>query len=140
MGLGFARCGQSPEAVAEHLVATDLQSPMEATYTETLKFVVADAELPLVREQIAELGRELGLRFESIQERDERFGKTRLEVTTTGPVNRISDFEEAFAGDAWGSADHSPADAVVSSALSWAQRTFRRRRRARRARNARDSE
>jgi hypothetical protein len=103
-------------------------------WTEKLTLISSDGRS--ARERVATMAEALQLSVDLIKEAPRRSGATRLEITLTGTPAPISDFEDAMGGDGWGSADHNPGDAVVSSILLWAHQRLRRWRRARRARKS----
>jgi hypothetical protein len=104
---------------------------VSSLWTEKLTLISSDA--PATRERVAAVAETFQLSVDLIDESPRRAGTTQLNITLTGTPSHISDFEDAMGGDGWGSADHNPSDAVVSSVLLWGHQRLRRWRRARRA-------
>jgi hypothetical protein len=105
----------------------------ECVLTETLTFVSPDATASSARERVEVLARDLGLTIVSLDETPHR-SSTQLKITLTGPADRISDFQDATAGNGLSSTNYNPGDVIITSVLQRAHERSRRWRRARRER------
>jgi hypothetical protein len=105
-------------------------------FSDTISLVVKTADLEVVRQQIPEIAAQLEVRVDQVSYRARRpLPSCLVKVVLTGAPDRISDFQERFAGDLVGAPDL-VSEGLEQAAVRWLRR---RRRRARRARAATSS-
>jgi hypothetical protein len=105
-----------------------MMADVESVQSETITVIAQKINVPAAREDIATVARVLELDVEAIVEKPRRL-KTELQITLSGPPDRIDDFRGAIGGRGFSSGPNSGiADSIISDLLDDVVEAVRRRR------------
>lgn len=113
---------------------------MRGAWTETLTILVRPDDLDETIGQVLSAASDLELVVNDLTVRQRRsWAMARLAVSLTGNADRISDFQELFAGSGWSALpEGSLLDPFINEGLQATHNWLRRKRRRRRAKRAQE--